>query len=313
MRRIISEFAILATLVSTLFGTTAFCLSPGEGFIDVPGGKVWYRIVGSGPKTPLLILHGGPGAPSYYLKPLAALADERPVIFYDQLGCGHSPSPVDTSMWHTERFVAELAKVREASGLKEVHMLGTSWGTMLAVEYMLTKPKGVKSLILSGPSLSIARWVHDADSLKKTMPDSIQVIINNAEKNGDFDSPAYQTAMAIYYQKYLARKLPWSADIDSTFSQLGMSVYLTMCGPSEFSITGNLKNFDDTKRLKEIKVPTLFTAGEFDEATPAAARYYQSMMPGSKLAIIKDAAHLSMDDEPKQYNKVVRDFLHSVE
>src|SRR5262249_24308738 len=79
------------------------------GMIDVPGGKVWYQIVGSGPKTPLLLLHGGPGVPSYYLKPLAALADERPVVFYDQLGCGRSPAPADSALWTTERFVQELA------------------------------------------------------------------------------------------------------------------------------------------------------------------------------------------------------------
>ena len=81
-------------------------LSPREGFIQVPGGRVWYRIVGSGPRTPLLVLHGGPGASSYYLKPLAALAADRPVIFYDQLGGGRSDRPADSTLWRTERFVS---------------------------------------------------------------------------------------------------------------------------------------------------------------------------------------------------------------
>src|SRR5712692_7209597 len=106
--------------------------APGEGYIQVPGGRVWYRIVGNGPRTPLLVLHGGRGAASYYLKPLAALADERPVIFYDQLGTGHSDHPPDTTTPRLERLVDELARVRLALGLKEVHLYGHSWGAVLA-------------------------------------------------------------------------------------------------------------------------------------------------------------------------------------
>ena len=63
-------------------------LQPSEGFVSVPGGRVWYRIVGSGSRTPLLLVHGGPGAGSCYFTDLTKLADERPVILYDQLGSG---------------------------------------------------------------------------------------------------------------------------------------------------------------------------------------------------------------------------------
>ena len=67
-----------------------------EGHIDVPGGRVWYRIAGpDAPGVPLLCLHGGPGSTHDYLEPLADLADERPVVFYDQLGCGRSAGPSD--------------------------------------------------------------------------------------------------------------------------------------------------------------------------------------------------------------------------
>ena len=164
-------------------------LSPGEGYVDVTGGQVWYRIVGSGDATPLLVLHGGPGAPSYYLKPLAALSDERPVVFYDQLGAGHSAAPADTNLWRVDRFVQELAQVREALGLEEVHILGHSWGSMLAMDYMLTEPTGVRSLVFASPALSVERWVHDTDSLKATLPDSLQAIITQHENAGTTDAP----------------------------------------------------------------------------------------------------------------------------
>ncbi len=116
LKTVLAASCLLGLLA--LMSCQSAVLKPGEGFVDVPGGRVWYKIVGSGTRTPLLLLHGGPGAPSYYLKPLAALADERPVIFYDQLGAGHSDHVTDTTLFTIDRFVQELAAVRQASDSK---------------------------------------------------------------------------------------------------------------------------------------------------------------------------------------------------
>jgi len=288
-------------------------LRPAEGYVDVAGGRVWYSIVGSGTRTPLLVLHGGPGAPSSYLRPLAALADERPVIFYDQLDCGKSDHPTDTTLWRTERFVEELAQVREALGLEEVHLLGHSWGTMLAMDYMLTQPKGVKSLIMASPCMSVARWIRDADSLLTTLPDSIQNIVKKSESEGTTDSPEYQGAMLYYYKQFVARKQPWSPDLVTGLSQINPAVYGYMWGPSEFKCTGTLRDYDRTDKLNTIKVPTLFTAGQFDEATPQTVKYYQSLVPGSELAILPNCAHLTMYDDSSAYNGILREFLNRVD
>lgn len=288
-------------------------LQPGEGFVDVPGGKVWYRIVGGGTDTPLLVLHGGPGAPSYYLKPFAALADERPVVFYDQLGAGHSDPITDTTLLTVDRFVAELAAVREALGLDEVHILGHSWGTMLATDYLLTHPTGVRSVILASPAISIPHWLADADTLLMTMPDSIQDAVARHEAAGTFDDPEYQAAVMAYYERYLGRRLPWSADVDSMFTQFSAMVYGRMWGPSEFTATGTLRDYDRTGRLGEITLPTLFTAGRYDEARPVTVEYYRSLVPGAELAILENSAHLTMQDEPEENVRVVREFLRRVE
>jgi len=281
--------------------------------VEVPGGKVWYRIVGSGPRTPLLVLHGGPGAPSYYLKPLAAIADERPVVFYDQLGAGHSDHPTDTTLWTIDRFVQELAAVRQALKLKDVHLYGSSWGAMLALESFLDHPSGIRSLILSSPPLSIPLWIHDADSLRATLPDSIQQAITRHEREGTVDSPEYQAAMMYFFHQFGSRSDPWSPDVDSTLSQLGQSVYRHMWGPSEFTITGTLKDYDRTDRLHEIDVPTLFTAGRYDEATPSTVGYFHSLVPGSRFEVFEHSAHLTVQDEPEKYTRVIRDFLRDVE
>jgi len=314
MKRINIFFFIVAIFSFILIdGCQSNKLKPGEGYINVTGGKVWYKIVGSGDKTPLLLLHGGPGVPSYYLNTMAALGDERPVIFIDQLGCGRSDRITDTTLMTIPAYLKELKEIHDTLGLKDYYIFGHSWGTIYAVEYYFAHPEGIKGLILSGPALDIHRWSKDADTLIATLPDSIQKTIRVNEKNGTFDSPEYQAAVDYYYKLYLARKQPWSSNIDSAFSQAGMNVYLHMDGPSEFTLSGNLKDYDATGKLGNIKVPTLFIGGEYDEARPETVRYYASLVPGAKVAIIPNAGHLSMEDNPEANNKAIRDFLHSIE
>ena len=119
-----------------------------EGHIPVPGGNVWFRSVGEG-GVPLLCLHGGPGAPSDYLKPLEQLADRRRVVFYDQLGCGNSDIPNDRSLWTVERFMDELDAVRDALGLDRLHLFGSSWGGMLALQYVLDRTPTLRATHLA--------------------------------------------------------------------------------------------------------------------------------------------------------------------
>ena len=137
-----------------------------EGYLSVTGGMVWYRVVGADDDDddgdPLVLLHGGPGFPSDYLAPLAALGQERPVVFYDQLGCGRSGRPIDGGLWRLERFVAELDSVLAGLNVTRYHLLGHSWGAMLALDHALGRPTGLRSLILASPPLSLRRWRADA-------------------------------------------------------------------------------------------------------------------------------------------------------
>jgi len=313
MKRINIFFFIVAIFSFILIdGCQSNKLKPGEGYINVTGGKVWYKIVGSGDKTPLLLLHGGPGVPSYYLNPMASLSDERPVIFIDQLGCGRSDRITDTSLMTIESYVNQLKQIHDALGLKDYYLFGHSWGTILAVEYYFAHPEGLKALILSGPALDIPRWSKDADTLIATLPDSIQTAIRENERNGTYDSPQYGQAVDYYYKLYLARKQPWSSDLDSAFSKIGENVYMHMDGPSEFTLTGNLRDYDATGKLGKIDVPTLFIGGEFDEARPSTVKYYASLVPNSKVEIIPDAGHLSMQDNPEYNNKIIGEFLNAL-
>jgi proline iminopeptidase len=285
-----------------------------EGFIRVEGGRIWYHRVGSGSGTPLVLLHGGPGSCSYYLKPLLALSVDRPVIIYDQLGCGKSDRPTDTTLFTVGRYVRELQTLRDSLGLPEIHLLGHSWGAMLAEAYMATHPKGVRSLILSSPLVTTAQWEHDADSLLRALPDSMRDAIARHEADHTTSSPEYVSATKAYYGLYLSRthSSP-TADNDSSSAGFGRQVYEYMWGPSEFSSTGTLKTFDATSWLREVRVPTLFISGEFDEATPASTRNFSRLVPGADFVMIPGSGHMTTRDNPDALRSEIRAFLARVE
>jgi proline iminopeptidase len=286
-----------------------------EGFINVTGGKVWYRRVNEEGNhlTPLLVLHGGPGNSSLPLHRLDKLAVGRDVIYYDQLGAGFSKGPTDPALWKLDRYVEELGQVREGLGLEEVHILGHSWGTTLLASYLLTKPNGVKSAIFSSPCLSAPRWAEDASRLLKQLPDDVQDVINRCEADGTTDSEEYKAAMGEFAKRFICR-----VEVDpverAKQKELGnLEVYNTMWGPSEFCVTGNLKEFDCTPRLHEIETPSLFLCGRYDEATPESTEYFSSLVPHSELHIFEESAHSCYREQPEEYVRVVNEFIKGVE
>ncbi|MBL0388082.1 proline iminopeptidase-family hydrolase [Tumebacillus sp. ITR2] len=281
-----------------------------EGYVEVTGGKIWYQVLGEGSETPLLTLHGGPGSTGFGLESLEPLGDERSIVIYDQLGCGYSDRPDDMSLWQLDRFVEELGQVREALGLKDVHLLGHSWGTMLAASYLLTRPEGVRSVIFSSPCLSALLWAKDQGEHLKGFPQEFQEIVARCEAEGTTDSEEYQEAMMQYYKRHLCRIDSPPRPEDRGF---GSVVYNTMWGPSEFCATGNLKTYDVTPQLHELEIPTLFLCGRHDETKPETLAYYQSLVAGSQLHVFENSSHKAYHEETDEYLRVVREFLRGVE
>ena len=281
-----------------------------EGFIEVPGGRVWYRSVGEG-GTPLLCLHGAPGFTHYYLEPLEALADRRQVIFYAQLGCGRSDRPDDVSLWTVDRFVEELAQVRAALGLSRLHLFGSSWGGCLAMQYTLDRRPELESLILCGSPASFIRWVKDCDELLAAEPAEVRQTIREHEEAGFTACPEYQAAILGFYREHVCRLSPWPAGLERSFAEAGYQVYNTMNGPSEFTVTGTLKTWDIMDRLPEIRVPTLLVGGRHDECRPGHLEEMHRRIAGSRLVIIEDASHLCFAEQPEEFTGLVNSFLDS--
>lgn len=285
----------------------------GEGYVSVPGGRLWYRVVGNGPRTPLLVVHGCCGVGSYYLAPLAELANERPVIFYDQIDNGRSDRTNDTTYWRMPHFVEEIRRVRETLGLREIHLYAHSFGAAIATEYMLTKPRGVRSLILAGAQLDMSRTADDIEPLLAALPDSTRLAIVDHERDGTTSAPAYQRAMLPFMQRYHARRLPWSAELDSSFAHFNAPMATFIYGPGPTQITGWMRDFKHGADLRAIRVPTLLMLGRYDYTSVASARQYQTLIPGSRVAIFEESGHLAMQDEPEKYVSLLRAFLRSTE
>jgi proline-specific peptidase len=278
------------------------------------GYRTWYKIVGDpandAERPPLLLLHGGPGAPHDYLENLEQLADAgRRVIFYDQLGCGFSDKTGKPEMYSVALYVEELAAIREALGLTRLHILGQSWGGMLAMEYALTQPTGAASLLIESSPASMTLWVAEANRLRAELPADVQQTLLKHEAEGTTDSPEYEQAMAVFYERHVCRMPTMPEFVQRAFAKISPEVYQTMNGPSEFHVIGTLKSWDITDRLGEITLPTLLLSGRYDEATPTIMESVHRGIRGSEWTLFEESSHMSHVEEEQRYLQVVNDWL----
>lgn len=284
-------------------------LKQREGMVQVTGGKIWYRVAGRSDAVPLITLHGGPGWPSDSLEPLQALADERPVVFYDQLGCGKSDRPDDMSLWVVERFVEELEQLRLALGYEQFHLHGHSWGTMLAVDYVLAYPQRVVRLVLSSPALSVIRWTEDAKRLVADMELADADILLRHDRGEEVDKTAFDKAYETYSLRHICRLDPRPEPMQRARDGFSTQVYNTMWGPSEITASGNLRTFERVDRLGEISQPVLLTCGRYDESTPEALAYYHQHFRDARMTVFENSAHVPQFEDTEDYIRVIREFL----
>jgi pimeloyl-ACP methyl ester carboxylesterase len=265
-----------------------------EGFLERPLGRTWYRVTGEGGRTPLVCLHGGPGSTHNYFRPLERLADERPVVLYDQLGCGRSDRPeLD---WSLAVFTEELDALREHLGLDRIHLLGTSWGGMLALEHALAEPQSVRSLVLSSTLACAADWVVEVKRLRDAIPiddeDDVLVEIERRHFFRGEDEPLELVRMR---------------------EEKSSEVYEAMWGRNEWTMTGALGGWDVRSRLGELKMPTLVLRGAHDLSTPAISKTLTDGIPHAREVVFEESSHTPVLEETERYLNFLRDFFYRVE
>ena len=282
-----------------------------EQRVEVTGGSVWTARLGPSEGTPVLLLHGGPGAASYYMIPLAErLAEHRPTIVYDQLGCGRSDQPGDTSLWTVDRSVEEVDQVRAALGLERCHLLGQSWGGWLSIEYMTRGASGIERLVLASTSASIPEFMAGARGLIEQLPEPHRSALIELGDRGEYDHPDYLAAVDVFYHRHLCRAEPWPEALVLSSEQMdGNQVYLTMNGPTEFDVIGLLRDWDRTADLGRIRVPTLVTCGRYDEITPSCSETITRGIPDARMHVFEESAHCAHLEEADDYARIVEAFL----
>lgn len=281
-----------------------------EGYVDFRGYRTWYRIAGDlrSDATPLLALHGGPGSTHNYFAPLEGLADERPVVVYDQIGCGSSDRPTDIE-WTVDVFRDEVATVREELGLERVHLLGTSWGGMLALEHVLSGAKGVVSLVLSSTLASVDEWAAEQKRLRDALPPDVIEVLDRHERAETYDDPEYERAIDAYFDRHFYRGPKPRAELERMAAEKATNVYRAMQGPNEWTVTGALKGWDVRDRLGEIEIATLVLRGRYDMCTDAIAETLVSGIGDVREVVLRHSSHTPVLEESDRYVDVVGRFL----
>jgi len=282
-------------------------------------GSTWYRVVGDlkSSKTPVMVLHGGPGAGHNYCEPIAEVLAQtgRAAVLYDQIGCGNSTHLPDKpkEFWTPELFMEELVLLTEHLGISNKYdIVGQSWGGMLGMQFAITKPKGLNAMVIADSPASMEVWVSEANKLRKELPPEVEATLLKHEAAETTEDPEYVAAVDVFYSRHLCR-IPQPPYVLASFEQLAAdpTVYHTMNGPSEFHVIGSLKHWDIRPQLKEITTPTLLVSGEYDEATPAMVKEIHGLIPGSKWELFAESSHMPHVEEPAKFKRVVSEFLDS--
>lgn len=279
--------------------------------VSTPKGthRVWTKRFGNNPKVRVLLLNGGPGATHEYFECFEGFlpAEGIEFIYYDQLGCGNSDNPGDTSLWDLPRFVEEVEQVRTALGLDSSNffLLGHSWGGILAMEYALKYQRNLKGLVISNMMSSCPEYGRYADEvLAPQMDPAVLDTIRRIEAAGDFSDPKYmQLLMPNFYAKHILR-MPieaWPEPVNRSFAKMNQSLYVTMQGPSEFGIAGKLTRWDRKADLKGITVPTLVIGATHDTMDPSHMEWMSKEVRNGSFLLCPNGGHMCMWDDQAVY------------
>ena len=290
--------------------------------IETSKGKfnVWTKTIGNNPKARLLLLNGGPGATHEYFECFESFlpAEGIEIIYYDQLGCGNSDNPKDTSFWDLPRYVEEVEQVRKALNLtnENFYLLGHSWGGILAMEYALKYQENLKGLIISNMMSSAVEYGNYANNvLAKQLDPKILDTIRGIEARGDFSNPKYMGLLYPNFYTAHVLRIPlqsWPEPVNRSFAKMNESLYVTMQGPSEFGISGKLENWNVKDQLGKITVPTLVIGARHDTMDPGHMKWMSTAVKNGTYLYCPNGSHMSFYDDQKNYMKGLINFLKSV-
>jgi len=318
MKAHLSLFAIL--LAGACFAQQPANYPIEAGFIDAHGVLIYYELLGRG--TPLVILHGGPGAShDYFLPYLLPLARQHRLVFIDERGSGKSEKLEDPSGYTVENMAEDVEAVRQGLKLGKIGLLGHSCGGVLAQAYALKYQRNLTHLVLCSTFHSTREMNQVFRRMMAEMDPELRNRIESLEKAGlygrgkVFERNRYSNDYMVAawgegYFPYLYQRRPDPNYDPVANGIMSWDLYREMWGSSgEFIINGNLKSVEYGDRLNSITVPTLITAGDHDECAPSLSREMHEKISGSKLVILPQSGHMTFVDQPGLFLKAVGEFL----
>ncbi|CAB5241118.1 unannotated protein [freshwater metagenome] len=274
-------------------------------------GQTWYRVFGDlhNGKTPVVVLHGGPGFAHNYCIPIAELVAHtgRGAVVYDQIGCGNSTALPDAprEFWTPELFMEELVLLTQHLGIADDYaIIGQSWGGMLGMQFATTRPHGLKALVAVSCPASAQVWIDENKKLEDLLPPEMKDAIRKHEADGTTDDPAYLAASALFTQQHVCR-IPEPQHLQDSRAVVAKN----SIADEMFADGGALATWDIRGVLGEINVPTLIVSGQFDQATPEMMSEIHSLISGSEWDLFPDASHMTYMEEPSRFKRVVNNFL----
>lgn len=309
---LVALFFLLGCADVKVFVKQKAVVASQEGFISVPGEKLYFQKFGSPTKEPpIIVLHGGPGMDQSYLLPqMLELAKDREVIFYDQRGSGKSSEqPLDPSQINMKRFVQDLEAVRKYFGYQKIILLGHSWGGMLAAEYAIAYPQHVDALILlnSVPLTSEGFQEFGKEYARRTVDIQKQLEqMQNSKALQQADPEATAAFYRLMFSKYCFKPKD-TQKITLHFTKI--SAVNTPKIEEIFTTTVLAKPYDLRPQLKKLTMPTLLIHGAEDPVPPATAEEIHQALPNSMLVILKNCGHFSFVEQPKECSAAIKRFF----
>ena len=283
--------------------------------VPVRGGTIFVRVNGDtkAAKKPLLLVHGGPGGACWQMFPAVPMARDRAVIMYDQLDSGHSDAPGNPANWSIERFASEIDAIRAALDLQDFHLLGHSWGGIVATRYAARQPQGLRSLILEGTPLSARSFADGQRSLLGALPAADRALALRQLAGETVDATEIARVARAFRAQFLfrgPRPKAGMAYMEGTPMDRGDALAGFLVGEGDaFGFGGRLATLDDEELLRHVTAPTLLMCGQFDYVTSGETRRLLPKLASGSFVEIAGAGHMIQFDRSEEWRSAIAGFI----
>ena len=284
-----------------------------EGYVEAGGGvKLFYRLLGAGADT-LVMIHGGPGLTmDYFLHDLAPLAAHHALLFYDQRGTGRSTLVSDSMSLDAQRFVEDVEAIRKQFGIAQITLFGHSWGSAVVARYAMSYPEHLKRMIIVG-ALPLQQYqLTEAFRQLEMKRDSSTLKRMRELRAARFEDPGNAEVCLAYYTLWFQPfyGIPNTSKLSKGDFCSGTleSRRNKMTSVDKFTMA-SLGQWDWRTSLTRVKVPALVIHGTLDPLPLDGAKGWGAVLQNSQLLLLDGVGHFPYLEAPDQFFKAINQFL----